>query len=202
MWGVESRKRSKKWFPLVAYECQSKPLGIHEIRIQLELSSHSKFNPSQRVALDWGTCSHFHGGLWATGWKLYSLLCLLILRLFFIDVNNHIRASWVFKWRIRQYCDWFLTSVEFCWAAFVPTKGEFRALAHSVLQPWGPNLPLKSAALQSLLRLLKFVEHISFTSMWRIWHLSPAGVNVISLSLHLAFSLSKIDCKMRNPCQL
>lgn len=57
-------------------------------------------------------------------------------------------------------------------------------------------------ALEPLLWPLEFTECIWSALMWRIWHITPAGVDGISPSLDLAFWLSKIGCKMRDPCQL
>lgn len=164
--------------------------------------SGSLTQASGRLWPGWGSCNHFHGGLQAAGLKGYGLQCPLILALFFIGGSNHIKVSWVFKWCIKGCRVWSLTSTEICWAAFAPIRGEFRRLVHPVLQLCGPNLALKSTALEPLLWLLKFTEHIWFTLTQRIWHLAPAAVNGISPSLNSAFWLSKTGCQMRDPCQL
>lgn len=92
----------------------------------------------------WGTCSRFHGGLQAAGLEGYRLLYPFFIALFFVGVSNHIRARWVFKWCIKDYHDWSLTSTEICWTAFVPIRvvvlGESRPPALPVLQLCGSNL--------------------------------------------------------------
>lgn len=184
--------------------CQNNPLGINDLKAKLESSSFRKSNPRSGLRCrGWSPSSMVISKLQT--WE--SMICYvmsypILLALFFIGVSNHIRVSWVFKWCIEEYRDWSLASIEICWAAFAPIRGEFRPLSHPVLQLCGPSSALKSTALEQLLWLLKFIEHIWLTLIWRIWHLTPAGANGISPSLNLAFWLSKIGCKMRDPCQL
>lgn len=129
--GRKAGRGSKGWFPLELHGCQNNPLGINELKAKLESSSFRKSNLSSgRWWSGWRSCKQLHGGLQATGLEGYGLLWPLFLALFFIGVSNHIR---VFKWHIKEYRDWSLASIEICWAAFTPIRGEFRPLAHPML---------------------------------------------------------------------
>lgn len=123
--GRGAGREFKGWILLQFHDCQNNPLGMNELKAKPESCSFRRSKPSWWVTEHW-SCSHFHGALQAAGLEGLegcTLLYPLFIALFFVGVSNHARARWVFKWCIKGYRDWSLTSSEKAWAAFAPIWG-------------------------------------------------------------------------------
>lgn len=77
-------------------------MGMNELKAKPESCSFRKSNPSWWVAVHWMRELQLFPW-WSPGCRPGRIeLVIYSIALFFLDVSNHTRARWVFKWCIRE----------------------------------------------------------------------------------------------------